>query len=413
MELLKYHDGILQCDGVSLLEIAKKIKTPCYVYSATALARNFRAFEEGMAAMPHLICFAVKANGNLSLLKLLAGLGAGADVVSGGELFKAIKAGIPASKIVYSGVGKTKEEIRYALKTGILMFNVESEPELRAIRAEARRIGKRATISIRVNPDVDPQTHPYISTGLKKNKFGLSVEKAMSLYEEIKGWSEVEIKGIDCHIGSQLTSLQPFLDAIDRILSLVHRLKEKGIRLQYIDVGGGLGIRYKDEIPPTPQEYGAAVCKKLADTGLTVLIEPGRAICGNAGGLLTKVLYVKDAGEKRFYVVDAAMNDLLRPSLYQAYHEILPVKQPKTTRLLTADVVGPICESGDFLAKDRELPRLKTGDLLLVKSAGAYGFTMSSNYNARLRAAEVMIENGSFRVVRRRETLAQLIQAEK
>ncbi len=413
MDLLEYRDGVLYCDGVSILEIAKKVKTPCYVYSAAVLDQNFRAFDEAMAAVSHLVCFAVKANGNLSVLRLLAGLGAGADVVSGGELFKAMKAGIPAFKIVYSGVGKTKEEIRYALKVGILMFNVESEPELRLIRAEAKRLGKRAAISIRVNPDVDPQTHPYISTGLKKNKFGLSVEKAIALYEEVNDWPEVEIKGIDCHIGSQLTRLQPFLDAIDRILSMVRRLKEKGIELQYIDVGGGLGIRYKDETPPTPQEYGAAVCKKLANTGLTVILEPGRAICGNAGGLLTQVIHVKDTDEKRFYVVNAAMNDLLRPSLYQAYHEILPVKQPKTTRLLTADVVGPICESGDFLAKDRELPRLRSGDLLLVKSTGAYGFTMSSNYNARPRAAEVMIEHGTFRVVRRRETLAQLIQGEK
>lgn len=412
MELLEYREGRLCCDGVPLLEIANKIKTPCYVYSAATLAQNFRAFDSAMADVPHLVCFAVKANGNLSVLKLLAGLGAGADVVSGGELFKAMKAGIPASKIVYSGVGKTREEIRYALKAGILMFNVESEPELRIIRAEAKRLGKRAAISIRVNPDVDPQTHPYISTGLKKNKFGLSVETALNLYKQASTWPEVEIKGIDCHIGSQLTSLQPFMDAMDRILSMVHRLKENGIALQYIDVGGGLGIRYKDETPPTPQEYGAAVCKKLASTGLTVIIEPGRAVCGNAGGLLTRVIHVKDTGEKRFYIVDAAMNDLVRPSLYQAYHEILPLKQPKTARLLTADVVGPICESGDFLAKDRDLPRLKSGDFLLVKSAGAYGFTMSSNYNARPRAAEVMIEAGGFRVVRRRETFARLIQGE-
>lgn len=412
MELLEYREGRLCCDGVPLLEIAKKIKTPCYVYSAATLAQNFRAFDSAMADVPHLVCFAVKANGNLSVLKLLAGLGAGADVVSGGELFKAMKAGIPASKIVYSGVGKTREEIRYALKAGILMFNVESEPELRIIRAEAKRLGKRAAISIRVNPDVDPQTHPYISTGLKKNKFGLSVETALNLFKQASTWPEMEIKGIDCHIGSQLTSLQPFLDAMDRILSMVHRLKENGITLQYIDVGGGLGIRYKDETPPTPQEYGTAVCEKLASTGLTVIIEPGRAVCGNAGGLLTKVIHVKDTGEKRFYIVDAAMNDLVRPSLYQAYHEILPLKQPKTARLLTADVVGPICESGDFLAKDRDLPRLKSGDFLLVKSAGAYGFTMSSNYNARPRAAEVMIEAGGFRVVRRRETFARLIQGE-
>ncbi|MEZ0329492.1 MAG: diaminopimelate decarboxylase [Dissulfuribacterales bacterium] len=412
MELLEYKDGILCCDHVSLLSIAKKIKTPCYVYSATVLTERFNAFNNAMASLPHLVCFAVKANSNLSVLKLLAGIGAGADVVSGGELFKAMKAGIPASRIVYSSVGKTKEEIRYALKAGILMFNVESEPELRMIQTEARRLGKRAPISIRVNPDVDPQTHPYISTGLKKNKFGLSVETAFNLYKQASTWPEVEIKGIDCHIGSQLTSLQPFLDAMDRILSMVHRLKENGISLQYIDVGGGLGIRYKDETPPTPQEYGAAVCKKLASTGLTVIIEPGRAVCGNAGGLLTKVIHVKDTSEKRFYIVDAAMNDLVRPSLYQAYHEILPLKQPKTARLLTADVVGPICESGDFLAKDRELPRLKAGDFLLVKSAGAYGFTMSSNYNARPRAAEVMIEAGDFRVVRRRETFARLIQGE-
>lgn len=412
MDSVEYRSGVLHCEDVSLLQIAKKVKTPCYVYSASVLTQNFQAFDNAMHNMPHLVCFAVKANGNLAVLRHLAKLGAGADVVSGGELFKAMKAGIPACKIIYSGVGKTREEIRYALKSGILMFNVESEAELHTIRAEAKRLKKRAPVSIRVNPNVDPQTHPYISTGLKKNKFGLSVEKAIPLYEEANTWPEVEIKGIDCHIGSQLTTLQPFLDALDRILWVVEKLSKKGIALQYIDVGGGLGIRYMNETPPTPEEYATSICKRLAGTGLTCVLEPGRAICGNAGGLLTRVLYVKDTDEKRFYIVDAAMNDLVRPSLYQAYHEILPVKQPRTVRLLKADVVGPICESGDFLARDRELPRLKAGDLLLVKSAGAYGFTMSSNYNARPRAAEVMVEAGAFRVVRRRETLARLIQGE-
>lgn len=413
MDLVEYRDGVLHCEGVSLLKLAKRVKTPCYVYSASALTQNFQAFDTAMAQVPHLVCFAVKANANLSVLKLLAELGAGADVVSGGELFKALKAGIPASKIIYSGVGKTKDEIAYALKAGILMFNVESEAELHAIRSQAKRLKKRAPISFRVNPDVDPQTHPYISTGLKKNKFGLPVEKAMELYEQAALWPEVELKGIDCHIGSQLTSLQPFLDAIDRLLFMLKRLHEKGISLQYVDVGGGLGIRYKDETPPTPQAYGAAICEKLASTGLTVIIEPGRAICGNAGGLLTRVIYVKDTGEKRFYIVDAAMNDLIRPSLYQAYHEIVPVRLPKTKKLVSANVVGPICESGDFLAKDRELPHLKAGDLLLVKSAGAYGFTMSSNYNARPRAAEVLIKDDGFQVVRKRETYSRLIEDER
>ncbi len=412
MEYLEYRNDTLHCEGVALEEIAHAFKTPCYVYSAATLTQNYQALDESLPNLPHQICFALKANSNLTILRRLAKLGSGADVVSGGELFKALQAGIQPKKIVYSGVGKTTEEIRFALQSNILMFNVESESELWAIRNEAKQLHKPAPISIRVNPDIDPQTHPYIATGLKENKFGLPIEKAISLYQQAAQIPEFEIRGIACHIGSQLTSLSPFAAAFDRLLDAILNLDHMGISLQYIDLGGGLGIRYKDEIPPTPQEYGSLIQEKFQNSQKTILLEPGRAICGNAGYILTRVIYVKQNEGKRFYIVDAGMNDLIRPSLYQAYHEIVPVKLPTSTEKFPADVVGPICESGDFLAKNRELPLLQEGDLLLIKNSGAYGFSMSSNYNARPRPAEVLIDDGNFSLIRMRENYEQLIANE-
>ncbi|MGB9639696.1 MAG: diaminopimelate decarboxylase [Anaerolineales bacterium] len=408
MEYLEYRNGTLHCEGVALEEIAHVIKTPCYIYSAATLTQNYLAFDESLPNLPHQICFALKANSNLTILRKLADLGSGADVVSGGELFKALQAGIQPHKIVYSGVGKTPEEIRFALQSNILMFNVESESELWAIRNEAKEQRKQAPISIRVNPNVDPQTHPYIATGLKENKFGLSIDKAISLYQHAAQLAEFEIRGIACHIGSQLTSLAPFAAAFDRLLDTIQNLDDMGIPLQYIDLGGGLGIRYKDETPPTPQEYGNLIQEKFKNVRKPILLEPGRAICGNAGYLLTKIIYVKENEGKLFYIVDAGMNDLIRPSLYQAYHEIVPVKLPTSTEKTPVDVVGPICESGDFLAKNRDLPLLQEGDLLLVKNSGAYGFSMSSNYNARPRPAEILVDNGNFALIRIRENYEQL-----
>lgn len=412
MEYLEYRNGTLHCEGVALEEIAAAIKTPCYIYSAAMLTQNYQALDESLPNIPHQICFALKANSNLIILRQLAKLGSGADVVSGGELYKALHAGISPHKIVYSGVGKTTQEIRFALQSNILMFNVESESELQAIRNEAKHQHKPAPISLRVNPDVDPQTHHYIATGLKENKFGLPINKAISLYQQAARREEFEIRGIACHIGSQLTSISPFAAAFERLLDTIQTLDHLGIPIHYIDLGGGLGIRYNDETPPTPQEYGCLIQEKFKDLQKLILLEPGRAICGNAGYLLTRIIYVKQNDDKFFYIVDAGMNDLIRPSLYQAYHEIVPVKLPPSTEKITADVVGPICESGDFLAKSRELPVLQEGELLLVKNSGAYGFSMSSNYNARPRPAEVLIENGNFSLIRKRESFQQLIENE-
>ncbi len=412
MDFLEYNQGILHCDGVAVEEIAQTIHTPCYVYSAAALTHNYHAFDNALPNIPHQICFAVKANGNLTILRHLANLGAGADIVSGGELYKALKAGIPNQKIVYSGVGKTTEEIRFALQSEILMFNVESESELLAIQAEAKQQHKRAPISIRVNPDVDPQTHHYIATGLKENKFGLPVGKAIELYHQAALMPELEICGIACHIGSQLTSLQPFSAAFDRLLEMIRQLEQDNILLSYIDLGGGLGIRYKDETPPAPKEYGILIQDKFSGLSKTILLELGRAICAEAGFLLTKIIYIKENDGKRFYIVDAGMNDLIRPTLYQAYHEIIPLRLSPDMEWTTVDVAGPICESGDFLAKSRSLPMLKEGDLILVKNSGAYGFSMASNYNARPRPPEVLIKDGAYSLIRKRETFDQLIENE-
>ena len=411
MNHFNYKDRELYCENIPVKEIASKVKTPFYLYSSATLTRHFNVFDRAFSGHPHLICFAVKANSNLAVLNLLGELGAGADIVSGGELHRALKAGIPADRIVYSGVGKTEKEIREAAKADILMLNVESMEELDAISRQARRLKCRIRVSFRVNPDVDANTHPYISTGLKKNKFGLPMSLALEAYKVASDRDELDVVGIDCHIGSQLIRVEPFVDAMRRIKSLLQELEGLGIRLKFIDVGGGLGIRYRDEIPPEPDAYARALLSEVKDLPHCLIVEPGRSIVGNAGILVTKILYTKDTAEKRFYIVDAAMNDLARPSLYEAYHEILPVIETNT-HLRPADVVGPICETGDFLARERPMPDLNQGSLLAVMSAGAYGFTMSSNYNSRPRVSEVMVKDDHFKVIRKRETYASLLRGE-
>jgi diaminopimelate decarboxylase len=410
--------GEMYCEGVPLRRIAEAVGTPAYVYSHATLSHHYRVFDGAFAGMPHVICYSMKANSNGSVIRTFTNLGGGVDIVSGGELARALAAGAPPSKIVYSGVGKQVWEIEEALRRGILMFNVESREELETIDAVAGRMRKRAPISLRVNPDVDPKTHPYISTGLKKNKFGIHIGQAIRDYEWAARRKHIEIVGVDCHIGSQLTEISPFVDAAGRIRLLVDRLLRKGLPIRLVDIGGGLGITYKEELPPHPNQYAGAVMRAFAGLGVTLVLEPGRVLVGNAGILLTRVLFTKEApslkgkGKKRFFIVDAAMNDLARPSLYGSHHEIFPVRG-RQDRKVTADVVGPICESGDFLARDRRLPPVRRGDLLAVMSAGAYGFSMSSNYNSRARAAEVMVKGARFEVVRGREEVLDLAAGEK
>jgi diaminopimelate decarboxylase len=408
-----YRERTLHCEGVSLAALADAVGTPVYVYSTAALLESYRAYERAFAGIPHLVCYSVKANSTLGLIATLARAGAGADIVSGGELYRALRAGVPAGKIIFSGVGKTREEMRDALKAGILMFNVESVSELRALDEVARELGVRAPVGLRVNPDVDPQTHEYIATGLRTSKFGIPYERAVAAYEEAARLPGLEIVGVDMHIGSQLTKAAPFHDAVARIVALVGELRARRIAISTVDVGGGLGIRYRDETPPSPAEYAAALLPALRALGVTVLLEPGRSIVGNAGILLARVLYRKETGAKSFVIVDAAMNDLIRPSFYDAYHAILPVREPGAgTPTETVDVVGPICESGDFLARDRDLPRAGEGDLLAVMSAGAYGSVMASNYNTRPRAPEALVDGNRYTIVRRRETLEDLVAGE-
>jgi diaminopimelate decarboxylase len=400
----------LFAENVSLAAIADAVGTPCYVYSRATLQRHWRAFDDALASLPHLVCYAVKANSNLAVLNVLARLGSGFDVVSGGELARVLKAGGDAGKTVFSGVGKTADEMAYALEHGIHCFNVESESELDRLDDIARVHGVTAPVTVRINPDVDAKTHPYISTGLKHNKFGIRHSLTSDIYARAADKAALEIKGIACHIGSQLTDVAPFVDALDRLLQLVESLSSQGINLEHIDVGGGLGIRYREEEPPEPAAYGAALAERLAGTGLTVHIEPGRAIAGNAGVLLVNVEYVKSGDDKHFAVVDGAMNDYIRPALYDAWSEIVNIEaRSGEPRLM--DVVGPVCESADFLGKDRKLV-LAEGDRLAVRSAGAYGFGMSSNYNSRPRAAEVMVDGNAFTVVRERETVASLYVGE-
>jgi diaminopimelate decarboxylase len=367
--------------------------------------------DDAFAAVPHTICYSMKANSNLAVLKTFANLGGGVDIVSGGELYRALKAGIDPKKIVYSGVGKKDDEIEYALKAGILMFNVESEEELDRINEIAGSLGTKAGIAIRVNPDVDPETHPYITTGLKKAKFGINIERSLDQYKRAAAMPHIEVIGIDCHIGSQLTKISPFVDTIRKLKRLIAGLEEAGIRLTYFDLGGGLGITYDEEAPPLPAEYGRAIVEETRDMGLHLIFEPGRNLVGNAGIMVGKCLYTKKGEEKNFVIVDAAMNDLARPSLYGSFHGVQAVCKDQDGSIV-ADIVGPICESGDFLAKDREMPRFRGGDLVAFMSAGAYGFAMSSNYNSRPRAAEVMVKGDTFTIIRERENRDDLIKGE-
>ncbi|HWP58198.1 MAG TPA: diaminopimelate decarboxylase [Candidatus Acidoferrales bacterium] len=416
MDYFEYKNGELYAEDVPLAKIAQQVGTPTYVYSLATLRRHYRVFDEAFARQPHLICFSVKANSNLAVLRVFAREGSGFDIVSGGELFRALRAGADPKKIVFSGVGKSRKEIADALAAGILMFNVESEQELAVLDDVAGKLGKKAPISLRVNPDVDPQTHPYISTGMKKSKFGIEIKRSMENYRKALSFPHLDVVGIDCHIGSQLTSVAPFVDALGRVREYLDRalmgaLRSRGGSIRYLDLGGGLGIRYKDEQPPHPDEYANAIMDAMRDLDVTLILEPGRVIVGNAGILLTEVLYLKETEEKKFVIVDGAMNDLIRPALYGSYQAILPVVERRAEKIV-ADVVGPICESGDFFAKDRELEKPQPGDLLAVMSAGAYGFTMSSNYNSRPRASEVMVDGDKFYVVRERETLDDLIRGE-
>ncbi len=403
--------GELWAEDIRVMDLVKEYGTPLYIYSASTLRRHYRVFDSAFKEIPHLICFSVKSNSNLCILKLLKEEGAGADIVSGGELFRALKAGIDPKKIVFSGVGKKTQEIKEALEADILMFNVESIEELYHINELASSLNKIARISFRVNPDVDPKTHPYISTGLRENKFGIEIKEAYEAYKLASKLSNIEPIGIDCHIGSQLTEISPFLEAWKRLKILYDKLISSGLKIKYLDLGGGLGIRYKEEEPPHPVELGMALTEALKGLDLTLILEPGRVIVGNAGILVTQVLYTKKIGDKNFVIVDAGMNDLIRPAFYGSYHRISEVVQ-KGREEIVVDVVGPICESGDFLAKNRKLPRVERGEYLAVFSAGAYGFVMSSQYNSRPRAAEVLVEKDKAFLIRKRETYEDLIRLE-
>jgi diaminopimelate decarboxylase len=405
-----YRGGVLAAEGVSLADIAARYGTPCFVYSRAALEDAFRQFDGAFGDAPHLVCYAMKANPNLALLNLLARLGSGFDIVSGGELARAIAAGGDPGKIVFSGVGKTTAEMHRALELGIHCFNVESASELDHLDAAARQVGKRAPVSIRVNPDVDPGTHPYISTGLKENKFGVALDDALPLYRRAAGLANVEVRGIDMHIGSQIVGLDPHLEAAAKVLALVDRLSADGIRLEHIDFGGGIGIRYRDEETVDPHQYALAIRRLLGNRPLKLLFEPGRFLVGNAGVLLTRVSYLKPGPLRNFAIVDAAMNDLLRPALYDAWHDVQPVI-PRTEPEQLWQVVGPVCESADFLARDRILA-LAEGDLLAILSTGAYAMAMSSNYNSRARAAEVIVDGEAAHLVRPRETVEELFAHE-
>jgi len=412
MNHFQYKGNDLFAEEVALKEIAARVGTPFYVYSHATLERHFKAFDAAFAALPHTICYSVKANSTQSVLKTFINLGGGVDIVSGGELFRALKAGVNPQKVVYSGVGKKDDEIEFALKTGILMFNVESEQELTRISEVASRLGKRAGIAIRVNPDVDPGTHPYITTGLKNAKFGITIERAMEEYSRAKTLSGIDVIGIDMHIGSQLTKVNPFVDSIDKLKIMISKLRSEGIDLQYFDCGGGLGIQYNAEEPPLPADYGKEIVAATKDLGMHLLFEPGRNLVGNAGVLVARTLFTKSRDDKNFIMIDAGMNDLARPALYDSYHGVQAVAKDQDG-MIVADIVGPICESGDFLAKGREVPMFKQGDLVAFMSAGAYGFAMSSSYNSRPRVAEVMVKGDRFEVVRERETVEELIKGEK
>ena len=412
MHYFEYKNGQLFAEDLSVEELVREFDTPLYIYSAKTLRRHFEAFDSAFEGTRHLTCYSVKANSNLCVLKLLSEMGSGMDIVSGGELFRALKAGVDPQKIVYSGVGKRDHEIREAIISNILMFNVESRQELQKINQVAAEMDSTARISLRINPDVDPKTHPYISTGLKKNKFGLDLEQALDSYKLAKDLPNLDPVGIDCHIGSQLTTIEPFIEALNRIKVFQGKLADLGIEIKYLDLGGGLGITYDEEQPPHPVEFGRAIRENLKGLDLTLILEPGRVIAGNAGILVTRVLYTKKSASKNFIIVDAAMNDLVRPSLYGSFHRIACV-QEKEGPSCVADVVGPICESGDFLAQDREIRNVEQNELLAVFSAGAYGFTMSSQYNSRPRGAEVIVDADKITLARRREVYFDLVDLEE
>ncbi|WP_429884315.1 diaminopimelate decarboxylase [Geoalkalibacter halelectricus] len=411
MHFFQYKGNELYAEDVALRDIVAQVGSPVYVYSQATLERHFKAFDEAFSGTPHTICYSVKANSNLAILKTLIRMGGGVDIVSGGELYRALQAGVDPQKVVYSGVGKRDDEIEYALNSNILMFNVESEQEIDRLNEIAGRLGKKAGIALRVNPNVDPQTHPYITTGLKKAKFGITMEDAVREYKRAAAMKNLEILGIDCHIGSQLTKVEPFVDSIKKLKVLIGELKESGINLKYLDLGGGLGIQYDAEEPPLPADYGSAIQAETKDLGLHLIFEPGRNIAGNAGILVAKCLFTKARDEKNFIIIDAGMNDLARPALYGSFHGVQPVVKDQDG-LVVADIVGPICETGDFLIKERNVPMFKQGDLMAFMSAGAYGFTMSSNYNSRPRVAEVLVNGDKFAVIREREKVEDLVRGE-
>ncbi len=411
MDYFQYRGSSLYAEDISVSEIAARYGTPAYVYSRKTIERHWHAFNDALGDHPHLVCYAVKANSNLAILNLLARMGSGFDIVSGGELQRVIRAGGDPGKVVFSGVGKSEQEIRLALEAGIRCFNCESESELERINHVATQMDRMAPVSIRVNPDVDAETHPYISTGLKENKFGVDIDDAIRVYQKAAAMTHIDIHGIDCHIGSQLTSLDPFLDALDRVLALADRLRESGINIRHLDLGGGLGVRYRDEAPPEPADYAAALLERLRNTDYEILMEPGRAIMANAGILLMTVEYLKHTEHKNFAIVDTAMNDNMRPALYSAWQEIIPAETREACPTRAYDIVGPVCETGDFLGKDRMI-NVEQGDVLVMRSAGAYGSTMSSNYNTRPRAVELMADGDQVHVIQERENFEQMIAGE-
>jgi len=412
MHHFQYKETELYCEDVKVKDIAAEVGTPFYLYSHATMGKHFDVFDQAFEGFPHITCYSVKANSNIAILNLFSKKGSGVDIVSGGELYRALQAGIAPHKIVYSGVGKKEEDLAFALQSGILMFNVESTQEIHKLNYVAGGLNRKASIALRVNPDIDPQTHPYISTGLRENKFGIPINQALEEYTRAAGLPHLKIQGISCHIGSQLTKISPFVDTLRSLLALSEELKKIGLPVQYLDLGGGLGITYDEETPPHPDEYAQAIKKELRGHDLTLILEPGRVIVGNAGILVVRVLYTKNIEGKRFIVTDGAMNDLLRPSLYGSFHAIQPVVKHDRKRI-KADIVGPICETGDFLAKDRETDAFEPGEYLAVMSAGAYGFSMSSNYNSRPRAAEVMVREKRFAIIRHRETYEDLVRGER
>lgn len=412
MNHFQYKGNELYTEEVAIREIVAKVGSPVYIYSHATLERHFKAFDEAFSGTPHTICYSVKANSTQSVLKTFINLGGGVDIVSGGELYRALKAGVDPRKVVYSGVGKKDDEIEYALNTGILMFNVESEQELTRINEISLRMGKKAGIAIRVNPDVDPGTHPYITTGLKNAKFGITIERALEEYSRAAALPGIDVIGIDMHIGSQLTKVAPFVDSIEKLKIMIGKLRSQGIDLKYFDCGGGLGIQYNEEEPPLPADYGKEIVAATKELGMHLVFEPGRNIVGNAGILVSRCLFTKERDDKNFIMIDAGMNDLARPALYGSFHGVKAVNKDQDG-MIVADIVGPICESGDFLVKEREVPMFRQGDLMAFMSAGAYGFAMSSSYNSRPRVAEVMVKGATFEIVRERETVEDLIRGEK